>query len=389
MNGGTIMNKETILPAKDTAGETATATALKGTMLFYLLIAFEMLYMAGPFAVYFYGVYNPILQFFNSSPIFSLLNSFFLPHVARTTASPLINAHEYVGAFLAIIGFAAFLIGAVQIYYSKFTRKGAVTGGIYHFIRHPQYTAFAICGFGLLLLWPRFINLFMFVTMLFVYYLLAKAEERECENKFGASYLEYKSKTAMFLPLKSVKIPHILPKSRTKKAIALSALYLASLATSYFLGSCLYSHSLNSLYANYQENSATIAICPMDSSEISTTMSIIAKDDMAAYYVSDANAKYLNYILPVSWYAAEVPMNGVKPRSGHASPRDYDKSLLKVIITKATLRTPTAVGQEIITQTMSREPVAEIWVDLKQQRVTKISGIPENYQYRNIPVALY
>ena len=57
----------------------------------------------------------------------------------------------------------------------------------------------------------------MFVTMLFVYYLLAKAEERECEAKFGASYLEYKAKTAMFLPLKSIKSPHILPKDRTKK----------------------------------------------------------------------------------------------------------------------------------------------------------------------------
>lgn len=381
------MTQETILPDKDVADK--TTTALKGTVFFYLLIAFEMLYMAGPFAVYFYGVYNPILQFFNSSPSFSLLNSFFLPHIARTTASPLINAHEYLGAILAICGFTAFLAGAVQIYYSKFTRKGAVTGGIYRFIRHPQYTAFAICGFGLLLLWPRFINLFMFVTMLFVYYLLAKAEERECEAKFGASYLEYKAKTAMFLPLKNIKSPHILPKDRTKKAIALAALYLTSLTTSYFLGSFLYSYSLDSLYANYQEDSATIAICPMNSSEISTTMSIIAKDDMAAYYVSDTTAKYLNYILPVSWYAAEVPMNGIKARSGHASLGDYDKNMLKVIITKATLRTPTAVGHEIITQTMDREPLAEIWVDMKQQRVTKILSIPENYQYRNIPVALY
>ena len=50
----------------------------------------------------------------------------------------------------------------------------------------------------------------------------------------------------------------------------------------------------------------------MSSSEISAVMAIIANDGMTAYYISDTSAKYLNYILPVSWYAAEVPMNGVK-----------------------------------------------------------------------------
>lgn len=379
------MTKETTTTAREKTG----IAALRGTMLFYLLIAFEMLYMAGPFAVYFYGVYNPILQFFNSSPALSVLNSFFLPHIARATTSPLINAHEYIGAFLAITGFAAFLIGAVQIYYSKFTRKGAVTGGIYRIIRHPQYTAFAVCGFGLLLLWPRFINLFMFVTMLFAYYLLAKAEERECEQKFGAFYLEYRAKTSMFLPLKNVKFPHILPAGRAPKAIFLSTLYLVALTASYFLGSCLYSHSLESLYASYQENSATIAICPMEHGEIDDAMSIIAGDMRTAGYMNTADEKYLNYILPVSWYAAEVPMNSFQQHSGHASPKHYDRTQYKVIITKAALRTPDAVGMDILTETMARVPMAEIWIDLKNRSVTKIMAIPESYQYRNLPVALY
>ncbi|MGM9539537.1 methyltransferase family protein, partial [Anaerovibrio sp.] len=276
------MTKETIITSRKARIHAAATAALRSTLPFYLLIAFEMLYMAGPFAMYFYGVYNPILQFFNSSPILSVLNSFFLPHIARTTNSLLINAHEHAGAFLAITGFVTFLIGAVQIYYSKFTRKGAVTGGIYRFIRHPQYTSFAICGLGLLILWPRFINLFMFVTMLFVYYLLALAEERECERKFGASYLEYKKQTAMFLPLQKIKIPRILPTGRAKRALTLTALYLSALFASYGIGSFLYNHSLNSLYASYQENSATIAVCRMSSPEIANIMSIIANDRRTA-----------------------------------------------------------------------------------------------------------
>lgn len=59
------------------AGKPATIKVLKGTVLFYLIITFEMFYMAGPFAIYFYGIYNPILKFFNGSPLFSFLNRFF------------------------------------------------------------------------------------------------------------------------------------------------------------------------------------------------------------------------------------------------------------------------------------------------------------------------
>ena len=48
-----------------------------GALAFYLLIAFEFFYMAGPFAAYFYSVYAPALNFFNRSPALSWLSSFF------------------------------------------------------------------------------------------------------------------------------------------------------------------------------------------------------------------------------------------------------------------------------------------------------------------------
>ena len=87
------------------------------------------------------------------------------------------------------VGIAFFFIGAGQIYFNKFTKRGAVSGGIYKVIRHPQYVALAIMGLGLLMVWPRFTVLIMFVSMLFVYYWLASKEEQECEEKFGQSYL--------------------------------------------------------------------------------------------------------------------------------------------------------------------------------------------------------
>ena len=371
-----------------------TKKALWGVVVFYLLIAFEIAYMAGPFAVYFYGVYNPILNFFNQSPVLSVLNNFFLPHAARETSSALINIHEYIGAIFAIVGFGAFCIGACQIYYSKFARKGAVTGGIYNLIRHPQYTSFAICGFGLLLLWPRVINLFMYVTMLFVYYLLAKAEEKECEEKFGQIYMDYKNKTAMFLPFKSSFSKNLpaLPKSTGKKAAVLICMYLLALAVTFSAAKGVTAYSVNSLYAVYTENSATISVGEIDADKLAEIIHIALSDNDVESRIDRENgeAKFLNYVLPAEWYAAEVPMNGVEYKAGHRSPSDYDDTQYKIIFTIAEIRENTeAIGKEILTKVLTREPLIEVWIDLKEQSVIQILELPDHYKYQGIPVAVF
>jgi len=372
----------------------ATKKTIWGVVLFYLLIAFEIFYMAGPFAAYFYGVYNPVLNFFNQSPILSVLNSFFLPHVARETTSALIDAHNYVGTILAVSGFAVFCVGACQIYYSKFTRRGAVTGGIYNFVRHPQYTAFGVCGLGLLILWPRYINLFMYVTMLFVYYLLARAEERECEEKFGQSYISYKNKTSMFFPCKlplTRKSPS-LPGSKGIKFITKAGIYISALIIAFGIGKGINTLSIRSLYATYTENSATVSLCEIENDKLDQIISIAISDEDVKSRIDKAgiDAKLLNYVLPAEWYAAEVPMNGVEYRAGHRSPSDYDDSTYKIIFTKAVIRGERPVaGKEILTDVLTREPLVEVWVNLREQRVTQVSEIPDSYKYQGIPVAVF
>ena len=106
---------------------------------FYLLIAFEFFYMASPFAMYFYSVYGPGLKFINDNAALAWLSSTFLPHIVVETSSVLVNLHNIVGGLLVAVGFLGFCVCAIQIYYSKLTRKKAVTGGVYNFIRHPQY----------------------------------------------------------------------------------------------------------------------------------------------------------------------------------------------------------------------------------------------------------
>lgn len=372
----------------------AGAKSFWGIVVFYLLIAFEIFYMAGPFAAYFYGVYNPILNFFNQSPLLSVLNSFFLPHVSRETSSALINAHNYVGTIFAAFGFIVFCIGACQIYYSKFARKGAVTGGIYNFVRHPQYTSFAVCGLGLLILWPRYINLFMYATMLFVYYLLARAEEKECEGKFGQSYIDYKNNTSMFFPCEFSflkKLPS-LPKSGWKKAVALLGVYISVIVIAFGIAKGVNIIAINSLYATYTDNSATISLCEIDSDKLEQIIDIALLNDEAKSRVDrpDTEAAFLNYVLPTEWYAAEIPMNGVEYRAGHRSPSNYDDSLYKIIFTEAKIRgNKNVVGKEILTNVLTREPLIEVWVDLRDKKVIQVLEIPDDYKYQGIPVAVY
>ena len=113
--------------------------ALAVTGAFYILIAFEFLYMASPFAAYFYGVYGLSLDWFQSSETTGWLIQFFMPHLVEETASFAVNIHEIVGQILLLGGLAAFAAGAVQVYSAKLRGKGAVTGGLYRHIRHPQY----------------------------------------------------------------------------------------------------------------------------------------------------------------------------------------------------------------------------------------------------------
>jgi len=376
--------------------ETTKGNAVKrtfwGAAVFYLIIGFEFLYMASPFAVYFYSVYAPALNFFNDNTTLSWLNSFFLPHVVRSTSSTFINGLTVAGAFLAIAGFIAFLVGACQVYYSKLRKRGAVTGGIYNIVRHPQYISFMICSLGLLIVWPRFIGAIMFITMVFAYYLLAKVEERECATKFGRSYIDYKNKTNMFLPFRIPLFSRLrLPNARGKKALVLIATYFISLIAILGLASGLQTISINSLHSTYTSNSVNISISEMSEENINMIMSIVQSDNDVISILTehDDNAMYINYILPTTWFAAEIPMNDLERGRGHASPRNYDPNYFKVIITRVNLRDSNDVNaSNLLTNVHTLEPVSEVWVNISKQRVTQILDIPEGI-YDGIPVAIF
>jgi hypothetical protein len=93
-----------------------------------------------------------------------------------------------------------FLVCALQVYGGKLLRRGVASGGLYALVRHPQYLALAVAAWGLAVMWPRFLTLTLFAVMLFLYYLLARDEERRMLSRFGETYQAYLERTGMFLP---------------------------------------------------------------------------------------------------------------------------------------------------------------------------------------------
>ncbi len=169
-----------------------------GTIIAYCLIGVEIIVMISPFALYFYAVYGPILDSLNYSPLTSWTTEFFLPHMVFPD-DPLLNGISYLQVLL-VIGLVLFFSAAVPLYYGRFTGRGVVQISFYAKVRHPQYLFLAISGFGLLIYWPRFIILIMYITMLFVYYFLARNEEWRMKQEHPESYEEYMGNIPMFLP---------------------------------------------------------------------------------------------------------------------------------------------------------------------------------------------
>lgn len=143
-------------------------------------IILEPLWMLLPFAGFLYGSVMHI-QTLSENPYTAPLVYFVFP---THTLFPL-------GLVLILAGFLLFLIGAFQIYFGKLRRRGLIRTGIYRRFRHPQYLALTIFGSGIILTWGRLITFIAFFIMLWLYYYLARSEERNCRELFGDEYDQY------------------------------------------------------------------------------------------------------------------------------------------------------------------------------------------------------
>ncbi len=348
----------------------------------YALITLEFIYMATPFAAFFYSVYSPILNFTNRYQSLAWLNNTFLPHIVRDTSSYLLNQRESVGIALFMIGLLGFTSGVVQVYFTKLFSKKAVIGGLYRFIRHPQYLFLMIWGLGLVLLWPRTIVLLFFVTMIFIYYRLARIEENECERKFGETYRHYKDKTGMFIP--AALIPHLtfskIAVSKSKRRLLYLIMYTITIVAIIVLSAVASNWSLDHLYAIYEKDMAYISITKMDDQILHNIINCTLVDTEVQRRLTQnsepTNTKYINYILPADLFMLEIPMSEPEDAGRqHFLLAKQSANKIKIIFTRAELRGKRNVqvqGKEILKHVTSRTPVLEVYIDLTQKKILEI-----------------
>lgn len=89
-------------------------------------------------------------------------------------------------------------LGLRQLVSEKRKAERFVTGGLYHWVRHPLYSA------GLVLMWLAPVvsrNTLIFMICASLYLIMgAHYEERKLLRQFGSAYAVYKSSTPMLIP---------------------------------------------------------------------------------------------------------------------------------------------------------------------------------------------
>jgi protein-S-isoprenylcysteine O-methyltransferase Ste14 len=189
--------KNTVTEAK--ANARSGQWAARSTVVLCFVVALEFVIMISPFAFVFYAAMNPFLLALNQWAATRWLTAFFLPHMV-VAPNAFLKGLRVVASWAFFAGMLVFVVCAAQVYLGKLFHPKVAERGLYRLVRHPQYVGLAVAAWGLAVMWPRFLTLTLFGVMLFLYYLLARDEERRMLNRFEDGYRAYLERTGMFVP---------------------------------------------------------------------------------------------------------------------------------------------------------------------------------------------
>lgn len=386
---------------------------LKGTFIIYLLIGLEIFIMISPFAVYFYSFYSPLLDYLYNSKYGSWLTEFFLPHFVFVK-DPLIQALGVIQLVTFFSGLFLFLYAALPLYYAKIRRKGIVTKGIYCKIRHPQYLGLGIAGFGLLLYWPRFLILILYVSMLFVYYLLAKNEEQRMINQYGKGYIDYMNGVPMFLP-KNIggRLYSLVFRGLRSKTEGIIILYILALSASVLLALMLRNYSVNKIQIVETEGVSSISVFPVQDVEIIKSFDVI-KDYIRLRGFLSKYEVTLVYIMPSDFFLMAIvtdlerlyPIEFERPSGGNAIIRflriflNYtkmqlgfypnDHGLRRLIFLSVRNKDGVPLrGKSIFSFGSKRFPLFHIDVDVKKGEIMFVKELKPRHKWGEAPMPVF
>lgn len=369
--------------------------AALSTTALYALVALEFFYMASPFAAYFYSAYGPGLDWLSSSDLTAWTTRFVLPHIVSQTTSLLVNSHTIAGLLLLFIGLIGFGIGAYRVYRGKFGNGAIIQTGLYKYIRHPQYSCLIIASFGTLLIWPRMLAVVGFAFVIMLYIALAKSEEKRCES-LDSSYQEFRNRTGFFLP-RFVEGPFRLLHAFLKhlpRLVYWPIARIMCLAVMIAGSHGMRMYSTNKIQGIYSPSMATISIGHEPLTKITSVLHTALANPSVLTFLNDSdrdNRRLINYVLPTDMYVSEVPMNlPAVENTTHHYHNDSTRTNFKIIFTKTDLPPgDSAEGIEILRQAINKNPIVEVWVDIKKQKVEKILPPPTDQFYNGIPVPVF
>ncbi|MCS7373982.1 MAG: DUF1295 domain-containing protein [archaeon GB-1845-036] len=125
-----------------------------------------------------------------------MLNGFIM--IRNEAAARNINL---IANLLLIAGITIYIYSLYQLIYSKIVGKELLMSGIYSMVRHPQYLGIILWTLGAAIIGRRPINFIAWITLAYIYFLLAEEEERKLELKFKEKYLTYAKYTNFIFPL--------------------------------------------------------------------------------------------------------------------------------------------------------------------------------------------
>ncbi len=362
--------------------------------LLYTLIVLEILFMVSPFAAYYYSIYATPLNVLQSSPHTGWLTMYVLPHFTFTE-SWLANGLLLFSWPLILLGIVIFVVGFCQIYWSKFTGKGAVEQGLYRYIRHPQYVALVLIGLGASLYWSRFIVVLAFVSMLYIYVFLARVEERICLQKFGEPYRQYMNRTGMFLPRRwesrwrTLNLP--LPRTGWLRSVFAIGIYVVVLTVTIGAAQWLRGHVIDSLQIDDGQTRVIVFLAPTSAPTREAVSKLIDDPELPGA---------IAYVAPASWRIPELGFAGSADTNGraglaellhpttHGNPLSTDEERVTVLLADPLTARDGAQGLDRLKEALSIRPIEFVELDITTGAVIDRRQADEQ-QWVGIPVPTF
>ena len=115
------------------------------------------------------------------------------------TGDPHVSPFHLASYAVLIAGF--WLIATAWTQLLRAAREDRLaTAGPYAWVRHPQYLGFLAIMVGFLLQWPTIPTLVMFPVLVYVYWRLARTEEREVADRYPDAWPAYAASVCRLRP---------------------------------------------------------------------------------------------------------------------------------------------------------------------------------------------